>query len=467
MRHRQAILALTLSLGLAACVATPAGATQQGAVLGAAGEIYLVKSGTYGQLFPNGKELSGTDRSNYVLSLDVVRPDGSLERSLVPGTEGAQAERLPFLQYEELSNTVFLVWETRISLIHPVLMLSGYNGDWIEPIEIIGNPFAPKTSPQLAVTRETLQEVAADGSPLTRHTTVLHLVFGEEVGYGPPETFYVPVVLEDGIPTAPGKVFKLNDLDTSEAAPGEVSANLQQALAIRKGRDERTVVVAFPSPRSHRLVTIEIDSLPPQISQLADGARSHIVDIGARMSLPGDLKKLADDARSHIVDIGRAFHPEVARAIADDVFSYILTEGPGKGLKVIADGARSHIVDIGVKLSGRGLRSSTSASVASSQVLEIAPTADFSPLAEGQPISRLFNVRVVSDRPAPEVGEGEIMLFVSESGEEALLAWVKIDRLFYRESSGTGWREPLQLRLSETLDLVKAAEILQQRIQNR
>jgi hypothetical protein len=467
MRRIGTILTIALSLGLA--VASDARASRQ-AVIGGEGEVYTIKSGSYGQLFPGGKQLTGAARSNPVLALDVVKPDGSVERSLVPETGGPEPERLPYLQYEEASGAVFLVWETRVSLIHSVLMLSSYNGTWLDPIAVVGNPFAPKTSPQLAVTHDSFQVPGSDGNLVDRHRTVLHLIWAQEAGPGSSEVFYTPVVLEDGNPVGSSPVINLNDFDTSEPAASDISPDLQQALAIRNGRDQRTVVVAFAAPRSRRIVTLEIDTIPMEIVQLADGARSHIVDIGARYSLPSDLKLLADGARSHIVDIGVAFHPQVVRALAEDIHAYIETEGPGKGLKVIADGARSHIVDIGAKLSGRGLRSANAASVGStSAIVEIVPTETFTPPEDDrQALPHLLSVQVISDRPAPEVGAGEIMMLVSESGQEALVAWIKVDRLFYRETSGTaGWREPLQLRLSPALDLPQALEMLQRRIQNR
>jgi hypothetical protein len=469
MRRIGPVLAIALGLGLAA--SGVAAAAYQEAALGADGEVYQVKSGIYSQLFPAGKDLTGSNRSNLVLALDVVQPDGSSKRTLVPGTEGPAEDRLPYLQYEEAARMVFLVWETRVNLIHPVLMLSGYNGTWLQPLEILGNPFAPKTSPQLAVTHDTFQETGDDGNPVSRHLTTLHLIWGEELD-GTIDTFYTPVILKDGQLTGSqgqSPVFRLNDFDTSTVADAPaLGPDLQRALSIQQGRDERMVVVAFPSPRTNRLITLEIDALPPQLSQLADEARSHIVDIGAKMTLPDDVKLLADGARSHIVDIGVAFHPEVAHALADAVHAYILKEGPGSGLKVIADGARSHIVDIGAKLSGRGLRTSTAASVATSAIVEVAPsTEDITPPEKAPTLSHLLNVRVVSDRPAPETGTGQALLFVSKSGEEALVAWMKADRLYYRETSGTGWREQLQLRISENLNLDQAFEVLQRRIQNR
>ena len=464
MRRIGNVLVLVVGLALAASAAR---AAHRDAILGAEGELYRVRTGTYGELFPGGNEL---DRANPVLALEVVKPDGSVQLHLVPGTKEADVEREPFLQYEEASNTLFLVWESRRTLILPFLRLSAFNGEWLwpDPIDIMGNPFAPKMSPQLAVTQDTYRE---GGTP--RHRTVLHVVWGEEEsGSGLLETFYTPVILEDGNFAGRSPVLKLNDLETPAAADdgADPSPELFQALQIHRGRDQRTVVVAFISPANRRLLTVEIDSLPSQLVQLADGARSHIVDIGAKF-YPAKIERLGEEARSHIVDIGGAFHLEVVRSIADYVRSYILSEGHRKdpdGLKAIADGARSHIVDIGAKLSGRGLRGTVGVSTtASSLVVEIKPEAVLSTPENLRRSSHILQLRQVSERPAPEVGSGEIRLFLSESGEHVLVAWAEKDRVVYRESTGSGWRAPLEIKLSESLDLAQAFAALETRVRNR
>src|SRR5829696_7470551 len=201
MRRLESIFSLLVIWGLAN---SPVWASpQRDAVLGADGEIYIAKAGTYGELFPGGKAV---DSSNPVLALELTRSDGSQERLLVEGTEGPDRDRLPFLLYEESSRTVFLLWETQINEVHPILILSGYNGSWIDPVEIVGNPFAPKTCPRFTITRDTLQEPGSDGALITRHRTMLHLVWGEEGPDGSTEAFYAPVIFDDGVLVARSKV---------------------------------------------------------------------------------------------------------------------------------------------------------------------------------------------------------------------------------------------------------------------
>src|SRR3954465_11076739 len=104
------ILAGTLAL------ASSALAADRQAALGDSGEVYLVRTGSYGELFPGG---TGADAKNPVLALDIVRPGQAAQRLLVPGTDGADVESSPFELYESSSGALFLVWQSQINSISP------------------------------------------------------------------------------------------------------------------------------------------------------------------------------------------------------------------------------------------------------------------------------------------------------------------------------------------------------------
>jgi hypothetical protein len=439
-------------------------------VLGGEGELYMVRAGSYGELFPGGK---AADPANLVLALDVVRPEapgGASERFLVPGTSGSEPENSPSLLFEQASNTVFLVWESAFNVVHPSLKLAWFDGAaWSDQIDVTGKPFTPKTSPLLAVTRDTHEEMGEDGAPALRHRTILHLLWVEEDAAGIDEVLYSPLVLEDGIYKGSTGFLRLAAFDPSPSAdtPYELSAELLGSPALEGGSDGRTVVAGFAAAASERLVTLEIDVLPVELSRLADRVRTQIIDIGARFSVPGGLQHLADAARAYAIDSGRAFHPEVAQTLGDQARDYILANG-GRDLIPLAEGVRTQIIDIGAKLSGRGLRQRSSAPGAGDeasparQIVQVraAESRDERPLA-------LLQVRLASSRPAPETGAGSMRLFLSESGQEVLIAWVEDGRVLYRDSAGAGWNETRELRLSPTLPLERALEILEHRVRNR
>jgi hypothetical protein len=468
MKALKLVAAFLAASAFAGSAALPA----QQATLGANGELYIARTGTYGALFPRGSAGydARIDSSHPVLALDVVAPGAAAQRVLVPGTEGVDVEDFPALIFEDSSRTLFIVWESRLNRIFPVLMLGGFDGRaWIDPIQINGNPMSVKTSPQIAVTHDSFQRAA--GNPAVEQRTVIHLLWGEENGAGAYETFYTPIILESGEFIGRNPVYRLNDFDSARVAaagPG-LDPDLLHALRIQAGRDGQTVVAVFTAPTTQRVVSLEIDVLPAQLGLLADDARAHIIDIGRRLSYPARLQQIADDARAHIIDIGRAFHPEIAATLADQVRDQILTTGGNMApLQTIADHARAHIIDIGAKLSGRGLRSLNAEST-TLQTAEIAADPATAPpsLLATTPLTNLIQFRLASNRQAPQVGQGVVSYLVSRTGEDVLVGWAQADRIQYTTSSGTDWDVVREIRFSDTIDLQRAYDILAQRLNSR
>lgn len=455
-------LALGFTLGALGLLASTAYA-QRDAVLGVGGELFEVKAGAYGGLFPGGRELSP---NTPVLALDVSRPGKSTERILVPWSKDADIEGSPSLVFEDSSNTVFLVCETRRNTIHSILELSSYdaNGAWTEPIEIARNTTSLKTSPQLAVTRDSYTDQGPDGQPVSRSRVLFHVIWAEEYGAGSFQTLYMPLLVEDGHYTKSDSVFDLNQFDKTLALAAPQSLALARNPVIQEGRDGRTVVVAFNSAETGRLTVVEIDSLPAELSLLADGARAQIIDLGARHSYPKNLQVLAEKVHESIVGIGGAFHPEVVESVADMVYGVIMRQGGnGKDIVPLAGEARAQIIDLGAKLSGRGLRGSKAASTD----LPAIETVKTSNEADGALPSHLIQFRVTSSRIAPGTGDIDLRLFVSRTGEHVLVSWLEKGKLHYRISEGDGWSDILQLPVSPNVDLPRAYEILEQRVRNR
>jgi hypothetical protein len=448
-------------IGLGLATPLPGLATSHDSSLGANGEVYQVRSGSYGALFPGGQ---AADPGTPVLAIDVTRPGAPTQRVLIPDTLDIVAESSASLLYENDSRTVFVLWESQQG-IHPILKLAGFDGStWSTPITVVGNPFAQKTSPQFAVTRETFTDVADDGTTTAnKHRTTLHLLWQEEGAVaGVFDTFYTPVVFVDGVYTGSNPVYNLSDyLPDPDPSAADVQPALLRAPMIQSGRDQRTVMVAFASPGKRQLASVEFDVLPEELSQLSEKARSHIIEIGHTL-FPSDLPTLAEKARSHIIEIGVAFHPELVSAMADQIRDAILANGETT-IEGVAEKARSHIIEIGAKFSGRGLNNGTTKIV---QVND--PSAETSLAAPyAQTAAYLLQVRVASSRPAPRVGPGTVKLFVSGAGDDVLVSWAQTDKVLYRVSNGTSWADPLALGFTPTLDVNKAYDILDQRVGNR
>lgn len=460
------ILFWAFALGVAASAA--AWADGRDVALGSDGTVYQVHADTYGKLFPGGKDAA---LANPVVALDVTPPDGSAKRILVPATSGADVESLPSVLFADDSQTVFLLWETELN-VHPVLQLAGFDGQkWSKVIQVTGNPFALKTSPQFTITRDAYPETIADGTTTTHHLITLHLLWQETGGTNTLETFYSPIVINDGVYIGWNPIYNLDSFLPVQAAAaaavsgGDVSTSLVSAPILQSGADARTIVVVYTSQAANRLAAIEIDALPEQLGDLAEKTRSHIVDLGRKNNgYPGNYVALAEDTRSHIVDLGVAFQPQVILSIADQAKAEILAEGAqGTDLIVLSEKVRSHIVDLGAQLSGWGLRSGNGGGL--SKILQFNDNPDPSVGDSPASSSYLFQFRVASNLSVPKVGPGTVRLFASETGEDLIVSWAQADRLYYRNSRDDGsWSDPKQLVFSNNLNLDKAYQILDQRL---
>jgi hypothetical protein len=459
MNARTRWIALLLCLALAPA----AHAFDRQSALGAKGELFVAQVGKYADLFPGGQ---ATDGKNTVLALDVTAPSGTTQRLLVPGTDNADVEQLPFVLYEESSATLFMVWQTQVSLIHPILNLGSFHaGQWGDVIQVLGDPFATKSSPQLGVTRESYVAQAANGTSSTVNRTVLHLVWAEENASGTQDTFYTPIIFDNGQYLGSNPIYRLNDYDASPVAMilGDVPKSLLTAPRLETGPNDQTVIVTFADAVSKRLVSIVVGALPRQLSVLADHSRSQIIDVGVKL-YPGHLQQLADAASADILATGTSFYPEFVKTMADQVHSLILNapKPTPDGLQNLADVSRSQIIDVGVKLGRGGLMNQSGASTSlKSTIEEVQSAPDDPPASE----THLFQFRVVASRPVPLIGDGTVLLYSSDDGQKALASWQQAAQVQYMEATPAGaWSDVRTVQVTNQLTLDKVQALLEHRV---
>jgi len=225
------------------------------------------------------------------------------------------------------------------------------------------------------------------------------------------------------------------------------------------------LVVGFASSETRSLSAVEIDILPEEISLLAVDCRTHIIDLG-RTLYPNNLQALADNAKAVIISHGTAFHEDIANYIAGQIRDLVLANRgtSSADLAALSEDARTHIVDLGVRLAGRGLRDqdglTKSLSLGESTV---SVDSNQDPSAP----SHLIHFRVASSRPTPQMVSNSTQIFLSESGDDAIVAWVDSGKVLYLQSQGTGWSSQKQINLTGSLDAPHAFEILKQRARSR
>jgi len=448
---------------LAGVPATPAGAQDGTAALGAAGEVYLPKVGLYKDLFPKGHD---TSPGNTVLAVDLILPGAAPQRLLVPYTTGADVETSPAVLFEDDSNTLFLLWASQVNSLSSVLKLASFDGTtWGPPIQITGNPFSSKTSPQLAITRDAFSVTDADGNPTIRHRTIAQVGWLELNSEGNADVLYTPVILEEGTYLGWAPVYNLNDL-VGRKASGSLFAppdSFTQAPVLQSGRDARSLVVGFASAETRAVSTVEIDVLPEEVSFLAEKCRAHIIDLGRNL-YPDHLQALADNASADISTNGTAFQTDIVHYIAGQIHDLVLANRGTSptDLTSLSEDARAHIIDLGARLSGRGLRdqNDNAKALIVDSIASVAPTDPTAP-------AHLIHFRVASSRPVPQIGPTGAQLFLSQSGDDAIIAWTDAGKVFYVQSQVNGWSDQRQIKLSDSLDAPHAFEILKQKARNR
>ncbi|HEV7506659.1 MAG TPA: hypothetical protein VGS07_17325 [Thermoanaerobaculia bacterium] len=447
---------------LAGSLGNPTFAQDGTAALGATGEIFLPQVGAYKDLFPKGHD---TTPNNTVLAVDFIQPGATAQRLLVPFTKGEDIESSPAVLFEDDSNTLFLLWASEVNPLSSVLMLASFDGvNWGQPIQITGNPFSSKTSAQLAITHDSFSVTDSSGNTATRHRTIVHIFWKEHNANGNADVLYTPVILDEGTYLGWAPVYNLNDmvgrstLGLSFAPPDA----LVQLPVLQSGRDSRMLLVGFASSDTRTLSAVEIDVLPEEISLLAEGCRANIIDLGHNL-YPNDLQVLADKASADLGSRGTAFHADIAQYIATQVHNLVLADRGSSpaDLASLSEKIRANIIDLGSRLSGRGLRDPNTYNKALAEsIVSVSPTDPAAP-------SHLIHFRVASNRPAPQMGSTGTQFFLSETGDDAIVAWTDSGKVVYLQSQGTGWSDQKQINLSSSVDAPHAFAILKQKARSR
>ena len=448
-RTKMLIFLALLALSMSAAV--PSYSADGGTILDGEGRILRLHNGLFSEFFPGSPAIAGENR---VLVLETIQPNGRSSLQLVPGTETSDIEDWETLIYEPSSNTTYLLWQDLYSHIHPRLLLTSYDGDdWQDVIEIWSSAFDRKGSPDLVVTREDGQARKPEAEETDR--TIVHLTWWQEA----PATsrkLYAPVILENGHYIGWTPLFDLGALVPVEDGytPSVVQPEMADAIRIQRGKDNHSIVIGFLHPKSHRLITLEIDVLPQELAKLANKARAQIIEMGAFSLTPVDLAQQIYDALFHS---GGSFHDASLEYIASLIRDEI-DRSTGNGVSIdledMAHKARAQIIEMGSRMTTGGL-----ADARESQILEVGAA------PSGTEPRHLFKVTVLSDREPPET-DGRVELYLSESGADLLVAWEDsaTGRIYYQQSNGPEWHEVAYIEPTEALDRAAIHELLRQRL---
>lgn len=456
-------LALVALLGVP-CFQT-SGEAARDAALTPAGQVFLARSGACRDLLAT---CAGGSEGNSLLTLEVVTPGEPSRTILVPGTEGAEAEGQPAIVFEDVSDSLFLIWESTVPSNSSSLNLVRYkDSQWSPIVEVSGDVHPLKGPPQVVLTRGEYHLGGTEETPLTRHVrSVLHVVWWEQ-GPGPEEVYYTPVILADGEYLGRNLVHNLTALDHSQPPEPLLSLppELHRAPAIQPGRDEHSVVIGFTNPVSQHFVTFELRVVAGELSNLADLAQLEMIAQG-NLYQDGQLTQFAERIRSHIIEVGQRLHSFALATLADEARASIINQGPDHDGDVLflSERIRSHIIEVGSRLHASG--GIVSDPLASTATLVI-PTRKQPEAGEEWGAGHDVCVQQIDSRLAPEVGAGPVTFYLAPTGRRALASWQTAGGIYYRESVENGWSETRRITLDGAIDAIRAEQILRQRVREQ
>lgn len=458
MRLRNLLLALLIT----ALVPLAASAAPTASTLGPDGAVYTLLAGSYGELFPGGREL---DRDTSVLSLVRDLSDGTREHLLVPGTEGPEIDAAGSLFVEDRAATVYVLWQSWHGVLTSSLHLRGLSPDgWGEPIQVRSHPFAMLTSPRLAISRDTYRVAGENGEPVPHERTFLHLAWVEETAGGSEHIFYVPMLLLDGRQVESTAVVDLSSLVPEPGADSPLGAEVEvTSLVLRSGVEANSVTLGFTDLATRQVVGMEIRLVPGELSELADDLAEFLdEEIPAHANAGNGLQSVADRSRAHLIDVGYRIQPAALNHLADETRTYLRALPANTGREAAIGGSRAHLIDVGARIDRSGLTRVTGGGRA--HLIDVGVQAD-SP--RGGLSDHQVSVHVTASWPAPEIGPSP-EVHVSADGQRSVLGWRSSDgaRLLYRESQEDGWNEVNTLHLGPELTLGEAQEMLARRVEN-
>lgn len=476
-----ALLAGLLLLVGGLVTSSPAVATAPPGTPGPAGEVFLVRAGVASELLPDAEP--GDDRQ--ILALEILRPGEDPEWIEVPESEGVSADTPHFVLFEEASDTLFLVWQTRIGS-HPVIKLASFrDGAWAEVIPVSDNVWSSKGQPGLAVTRDSFT-VERDGEVRKVERTFLHVVWWEDTLEGI-RALYRPLILEAGRLQGMGELYVLNDLiDLSGETPSgiEPSRSLLESPVLQSGRDSTSVVTGFADGETGRLVVAEIRLLPMGLGEIGEEVADFIANFRSSSEGPGvpgeDIRTLAGGVRGKILISGHRhrLNPRAVRAISEEVYDALISGSitgsstseehlaSPEDLRSLAGVVRGKILISGARIAGETLDRFNQAVAPSVLEMRTEEEAAQTGVPPQRNAPHLVRTQLLSSVPIPELAVGaQPHLFVSPDGTEVVIAWAESSALAYRKAVSGSWGEVRRMSLSEELPLTDALEILRRSVQ--
>jgi hypothetical protein len=300
------------ALAAAAMLSAPATArADQKSLLTPDGTLYHVESGYYSAFEPNGTAARPDD---YVIEWTATPQAGSVSSGTVPGTASPDLKDQFDLAYDSVSQTLFLVWSNRFSMVNSVQFAILQRGIWTQSELLPSAVFTFAQNPRLLITHQTVRMLAPNGREQDYQRSIVSIIWWEESVH--PRARYAPIFIENnGIDLADVQIFDLPELAglTSRGIAGnavldETQGAIYQNPSLQADGLSSTILATFADPGSERFATVHIDF--PSDLRINPHGRGHVIVILKTDDRP---KPMAVPASPTLIGttVGSGYHPTV------------------------------------------------------------------------------------------------------------------------------------------------------------
>jgi hypothetical protein len=275
------------------------------------GSLYHVESGYYSAFAPGGTEARQDD---YVIAWSATTQTGMATSGIVPGTATGDLKDQFDLAYDSVSQTLFLVWSNRFSMVNSVQFAIYQRGIWTQSQLLPSAVFTLTQNPRLLITHQTVRTLDRDGIEHDYPRSIVSIIWWEESIH--PRARYAPIFIEnDGIDLADVNIYDLPELAglTSRGIAGnavldEMHEAIYQNPSLQADGLSSTILATFADLGSESFGTVHIDF--PSDLRFNPHGRGHVIVILKTDERP---KPMAVPASPTLIGttVGSGYHPTV------------------------------------------------------------------------------------------------------------------------------------------------------------
>jgi hypothetical protein len=282
-----------LALAAAILFAAPT-ASAASAVLSKAGTLYEVYATTYGQVVGDA---AGRDAGVPVLALRTTPSGAALAVQIVDGTLDSDVEGSESIEFEEESQTVFLVFTKEQSLFRGVNVALLRDGQWSIQLLLPTSGFTLAMNPKMSLTRQKYVDASAEDAAqaVEKWRSIVSVVWWEEGSLS--QARYSALFVEDGALNRDAiQSYGLNELVAASgptSTEGRSPASYSFPAIQRSFSGDGSVLVSFANLASQQQTVasisfpITLDAGPGLTGPIAYSRHRPIVRTVGNGSVPG------------------------------------------------------------------------------------------------------------------------------------------------------------------------------------